>query len=177
MSTVRLMEDKGEMAQLVTSKAKLGSLAVSCYNKCGQTSPPTSHVGPEGETTRPCEWQNVRLPFFWHLDHPSGSALASDAGRTAGDVIGRRATHGGDRIRQIALSTARGKAHFTNPNLIPSQSRISTDVVLSSVLLKCPLGLGEQPLDQSKPFSKQPFRPDGHISLRTLSIKSAVLFA
>lgn len=49
------------------------------------------------------------LFFPRHLDHPSGSALASDAGRTAGDVIGRRATHGGDRIRQIALSTARGK--------------------------------------------------------------------
>lgn len=47
--------------------------------------------------------------FFWHLDHPSGSELACDAGRTAGDVIGRGATHGGDRIRQIALSAARGK--------------------------------------------------------------------
>lgn len=49
------------------------------------------------------------LFFFWHLDHPSGIAPASDAGHTAGDVIGRRATHGDDRIRQIALSTARWK--------------------------------------------------------------------
>lgn len=30
MSTVRLMEDKGEMARLVTGRAKLDSLAVSC---------------------------------------------------------------------------------------------------------------------------------------------------
>lgn len=30
MLTVRLMEDKGEMARLVTGKAKLDSLPVSC---------------------------------------------------------------------------------------------------------------------------------------------------
>lgn len=34
MSTVRLMEDKGEMAQLVTGKAKLDRLPVSCGKSC-----------------------------------------------------------------------------------------------------------------------------------------------
>lgn len=34
MSTVRLMEDKGEMALLVTGKANLDPLAVSCCKSC-----------------------------------------------------------------------------------------------------------------------------------------------
>lgn len=34
MSTVRLMEDKGEMAGLVTGEAKLDSLPVSCCKSC-----------------------------------------------------------------------------------------------------------------------------------------------
>lgn len=37
--------------------------------------------------------------------------------------------------------------------------------------------LQEQPLDHMKPLSTQPFRPDGPISLRMLSMKSAFLFA
>lgn len=34
MSTVRLMEDKREMARVVTGTAKLDSLAVSCCKSC-----------------------------------------------------------------------------------------------------------------------------------------------